>query len=207
MGSPVSECERNGRAGSSGADFAGVPEDPSFFAVARALGCIIRLCSAALSRWLLVQCRLSMTARDRRGRRRSPLRPGPNWCRWPAARRRNWAIGSNCGRLGCWLAILKTIPRPEPEIRQAGLVRNTKSAKSDTFRVARLIRRTPTRALELPHRMGSRRSNVQVRRCARKLRCSATSRRVKIGKGALTSFISEYNSQAFSPSAAPHVSA
>src|ERR1022692_2184130 len=68
--------------------------------------CIIRPSSAALSgRCPMVRWRHSMIARDRARSRRSPLRPRHGWCRWPAARRRNWAIRTNCGRRGCWLVM------------------------------------------------------------------------------------------------------
>src|SRR6266849_3738096 len=53
----------------------------------------------------MVRWRLLMIARDRARSRRSPPRPRHGWRRWPAARRRNWAIRMNCGRRGCWLAM------------------------------------------------------------------------------------------------------
>src|SRR5580692_4494114 len=55
--------------------------------------CIIRPSSAALSgRWPMVRWRHSMIARDRARSRRSPPRRRHGWCRWPAAKRRNWAM-------------------------------------------------------------------------------------------------------------------
>src|SRR5277367_4811331 len=81
-------------------------EDPSFFAVAHALGvhhltvqrCVERALAYGLMAALVI-------ARDRARSRRLPPRPRHGWCRWPAARRRNWAIRTNCGRRDCWLAM------------------------------------------------------------------------------------------------------
>src|ERR1700681_1904890 len=75
-------------------------EDPSFFAVAHALG----VHHQTVQRCVMVRWRHSMIARDRARSRRSPLRPRHGWCRWLAARRRNWAIRTNCGQRDCWLA-------------------------------------------------------------------------------------------------------
>ena len=54
----------------------GYREKPSFFAVGRRLGCIIRRCSAASSeRWPMARLRHLMTDRDRAKSRRSRRRP------------------------------------------------------------------------------------------------------------------------------------
>src|SRR5580704_5312894 len=74
-------------------------EDPSFFAVAHALGVHHQTVQRCVERALSYG---PMAALD--DRRRSLLRPRHGWCRWPAARRRNWAIRTNCGRRDCWLA-------------------------------------------------------------------------------------------------------
>src|SRR5271166_3652275 len=78
-------------------------KDPSFFAVGKLWGCIIRRFSAALSgRWPLVQWRRSTIVPGRARSRQSLPRPGHGWSLWPAAKRRTWAIHTNCGRRGFW---------------------------------------------------------------------------------------------------------
>src|SRR5271166_5762681 len=52
----------------------------------------------------MVQWRRSTIVRGRARSRRSPPRPRHGWSLWPAARRRTWAIPTNYGRRGFWLA-------------------------------------------------------------------------------------------------------
>ena len=86
-------------------------EDPSFFAVGRALGLlIIKRSSAASSapwpkaRWLRWMIALAPVES-----RRSLLRPRHGWCRWRAGRRRNLAMPANCGQRGFWPATLASM--------------------------------------------------------------------------------------------------
>src|SRR6516162_10304467 len=74
-------------------------EDPSFFAVGRALGA--QTVQRCVERAVVYG---PLAALDDRRSRRSRLRPRPGWCRWPVARPRNWAIRMSCGRRGCWPA-------------------------------------------------------------------------------------------------------
>jgi hypothetical protein len=82
----------------------GYREDPSFFAVAREpWDCIIRRFSGVLSGpWPTARSSRSTTVRGRAKSPRSPPRPKPGWCRWPAGRRRTWVIPTSRGRPGCW---------------------------------------------------------------------------------------------------------
>jgi hypothetical protein len=68
-------------------------EDPSFFAVGRALG---------LHHQTVQRCveRRSTIALAPAGSRRSRSQPSLGWCRWRAGKRRTWAIATNCGRQG-----------------------------------------------------------------------------------------------------------
>jgi hypothetical protein len=83
--------------------------DASFFAVGRALRVhhqTVQRCSAAWSGLLpMVRWRRSTIGRGPARNPRSRLRPRLGWCRWPAGRRRNWAIRMNCGRRDCWPAM------------------------------------------------------------------------------------------------------
>src|SRR5579864_3632133 len=81
-------------------------EDPSFFAVAHALGVHHQTVQRCVERALAYGPMAALDDRPRSGKEptiTAEARHG--WCRWPAARRRNWAIRTNCGRRGCWLAM------------------------------------------------------------------------------------------------------
>src|SRR5262244_1412343 len=99
----------------------GYREDPSFFAVARALGLHHQTVQRCVERALLTaQWRRSTTARGRAKSPRSPPRPKRGWCRWPAGRRRTWVIPTSCGRRGFWPATLVSMDQRRPRLpRQA----------------------------------------------------------------------------------------
>ena len=79
-------------------------KDPSFYAVGQALGMhASELSNAALSEQRpMVRWRRSTSVPALARSRRSRSRPRRGWWRWPAARRRSWAIRTRCGRRGFW---------------------------------------------------------------------------------------------------------
>jgi hypothetical protein len=87
-------------------------EDPSFFAVGRALGLHHQTDSAASSgpSWK-VRWRRSKIVRVLAGNRGSRSRPRLGSCRWRAARRRTSVTPMNCGRPGFWLVMRASTDR------------------------------------------------------------------------------------------------
>src|SRR6202040_3912632 len=81
-------------------------EDPSFFAVAHALGVHHQTVQRCVERALVYGPMAALDDRPRSGKEPTITAEAKAcWCRWPAARRRNWAIRTNCGRRDCWLAM------------------------------------------------------------------------------------------------------
>src|ERR1700704_2410151 len=80
-------------------------EDPSFFAVGRALGLHHQTVQRCVERAVAEGPMAALDDRPRPGRnRRSRWRPGHGWWRWRAGRRRTSAIPMNCGRRDFWPA-------------------------------------------------------------------------------------------------------
>ena len=78
-------------------------EDPSFFAVGRALGLHHQTVQRCVERAVAEGPLAALDDRPRPGTsRRSLPRPRHGWCRWRAGRRRNLAIPTNCGQRGFW---------------------------------------------------------------------------------------------------------
>src|SRR6516164_4293148 len=81
-------------------------ENASFFAVAHALGVHHQTVQRCVERAVAYGPMAALDDRPRSGKEPTITpRPRHGWCRWPAARRRNWAIRTNCGRRDCWLAM------------------------------------------------------------------------------------------------------
>ena len=90
-------------------------EDPSFFAVSRALGVHQQRVQRCVER-APAYGRDGGARRFAHGRarsRRSPPRPRHGWSLSPAARPRTWAIPTNCGRRGFWLATRASTDPPK----------------------------------------------------------------------------------------------
>jgi len=76
-------------------------EDPSFFAVGRALGLHHQTVQRCVERAVVEGATAALDdARVPVGNRQSRAKPRPGWCRWPVRRRRTLAIPTNCGRQG-----------------------------------------------------------------------------------------------------------
>src|SRR3984893_18052173 len=81
-------------------------EDPSFFAVAHALGVHHQTVQRCVERALAYGPMAALDDRPRSGKEPTITAEAKAWLlSVAAARRRNWAIRTNCGRRDCWLAM------------------------------------------------------------------------------------------------------
>src|SRR5271166_6110037 len=88
-------------------------KDPSFFAVGQALGVHHQTVQRCVERALAFGPMAASTIVPGRARSRQSLpRPGHGWSLWPAAKRRTWAIRTNCGRRGFWLVTRASMDPP-----------------------------------------------------------------------------------------------
>src|SRR6266849_4991467 len=76
-------------------------QDPSFYAVGQALGMHHQKVQRYIER---AKAEGALAALDERARP-GTSRPRRGWWRWPAGRRRSWAIRMRCGRRGFWPAM------------------------------------------------------------------------------------------------------
>ena len=88
-------------------------EDPSFFAVGRALGLHHQTVQRCVERAVADGPLAALDDRPRPGKEPTITAEAKAWLvdRWPVARRRNWAIRTNCGRRGCWPAMRASMDR------------------------------------------------------------------------------------------------
>ena len=101
FGSIACDCavaDGTGEPGRAGADAAGLPGRPVVFAVGRTMGVHHQTVQRCVERALVVRWRRSTICRGPAGSRRSPSRPRHGLRISPAARPRNSAILTNCGR-------------------------------------------------------------------------------------------------------------
>ncbi len=96
--------------------------NPSFFAVGRALGVHHQTVQRCVERALAYGPMAALDDRPRPGK--EPTITGEarhGWSLWPAARRRTWAIPTNCGRRGFWLVTRASMEQPRARLPwQAG---------------------------------------------------------------------------------------
>src|SRR5271165_460666 len=89
-------------------------EDPSFFAVGRALGVHHQTVQRCVERALAYGPMAAFDDRARPGKEPTITAEAKAWLSlWPAARRRTWAIRTRCGRRGSWLATRASMDRPK----------------------------------------------------------------------------------------------
>src|SRR5260221_1387726 len=75
-------------------------ENPSFFAVGRALGVHHQTVQRCVERAVAYGPLAALDDRARPGKASTITKPRLGWSTWPVARRRNWAIRMSCGRRG-----------------------------------------------------------------------------------------------------------
>src|ERR1700721_2222817 len=120
-------------------------EDPSFFAVGRALGLHHQTAQPSAgrpgpkARWLRWMIALAPVES-----RRSLPRPRHGWCRWRAGRRRNLAIPTNCGQRGFWPATLASMD-PRRDMRASPTSPRAQCARSSTRKRGNSTKRDTTR--------------------------------------------------------------
>jgi len=99
-------------------------EDPSFFAVGRALGVHHQTVQRCVERALAYGAMAALDDCPRPGKEptiTAEARHG--WSLWPAARPRTWAIPTNCGRRGFWLATRASMDPPKDTPASASWLR------------------------------------------------------------------------------------
>src|SRR5271169_1383964 len=107
-------------------------EDPSFFAVGRALGLHHQTVQRCVDRAVAEGPMAALDDRPRpAGNRRSRWRPRHGWCRWRAGRRRTSAIPTNCGRPGFSPVTLASMGRRR-DMHASPIWRKARCARSST---------------------------------------------------------------------------
>src|SRR6266700_6491281 len=88
-------------------------QDPSFYAVGQALGMHHQKVQRYIERAKAEVALAALDERTRPGKEPTITVEAKTWVwRWPAGRRRSWAIRMRCGRRGFWPAMPASMDRP-----------------------------------------------------------------------------------------------